>query len=72
MACPKCGCKTTYHYCDGGDDIGPADDEDLERCAACGHIFFVDDHADEDDDLPETQPGTPGFDGADAWNAYGA
>lgn len=50
MACPKCECKTTYHYCDGGEDVGPADDEDLERCAACGHIFYIENHTDEDGD----------------------
>lgn len=50
MACPKCGSKTTYHYCDGGEDVGPADDEDLERCTACRHVFYVDDHLPEEDD----------------------
>jgi hypothetical protein len=49
MACPKCGCKVAYQY-DGGDDLGPTD-ERLERCAACGHVFDVDDHADEEDDI---------------------
>lgn len=67
MACPQCRCKTCYQYNDA--DFGP-DDEDLERCAACGHVFFIEDHLPEDNDQPETQPGSPGFDGADAWNAY--
>ncbi len=49
MACPKCGCKTTYQY--NGADFGP-DDERLERCAACRHVFDVEDHADEEDDEP--------------------
>lgn len=48
MACPKCGCKTTYQY-DDGDDCGMADDR-LERCAACGAVFDVEDHAEEEDD----------------------
>jgi hypothetical protein len=48
MACPKCGCKETYQY-DDGDDCGMADDS-LERCAACGHVFYVDDHLPEDDE----------------------
>jgi hypothetical protein len=48
MACPKCGCKTTYQY-DDGDDCGMADDN-LERCAACGEIFDREDEAPEDDE----------------------
>lgn len=50
MACPACGCKTTYTY---GHEQGwdyEADDDRLERCAACGHIFDIEDHADEDDE----------------------
>lgn len=34
MACPKCGCKVTYEFDD----------------AACGEVFDIDDHAEEDDD----------------------
>lgn len=49
MACPKCGCKVVYQYDDGADDCGPGDDS-LERCAACGHVFDVEDHAQEDDE----------------------
>lgn len=47
MACPGCGCKETYSYSeiDSFDD-----DETIERCAACGMIFDVEDHAPEDDD----------------------
>lgn len=48
MACPKCGCKTTYQY-DAGFDGEPATDW-LERCAACGEVFDVEDHAEEEDD----------------------
>lgn len=47
MACPKCGCKETYEYVED-DVLGLPDDQ--ERCAACGHIFYFEDHADEDDD----------------------
>ena len=47
MACPKCGCKETYEYVED-DVLGLPDDQ--ERCAACGHIFFFEDGADEDDE----------------------
>ena len=47
MACPKCGCKETYEYVED-DVLGLPDDQ--ERCAACGHIFFFEDGADEDED----------------------
>ena len=47
MACPKCGCKTTYQY----DDEDDPQDDRLERCAACGEVFDVEDHAEEDDDV---------------------
>lgn len=52
MACPKCGCKTTYQYDTGADDIAAADMgfDRWERCAACGEVFDVEDHADEEDD----------------------
>lgn len=49
MACPKCGCKETYHYDDTWDGEPTAND-DMERCANCGHIFYIDDALDEDDD----------------------
>lgn len=45
MACPKCGCKVTYPY----DDQDEPDDDRLQHCAACGEVFDLDDHADEDD-----------------------
>lgn len=48
MACPKCGCKVCYQF-DGDDDYGPQD-ERLERCAACGEVFDVEDHAYEEDE----------------------
>lgn len=50
MACPKCGCKVTYTY--DVEDFGSCDDR-LERCAACGEVFDIEDHADEDDDMEE-------------------
>lgn len=47
MACPRCNCKVTYQF--NRDDESP-DDDRLERCAACGNVFDIDDHADEDDE----------------------
>jgi hypothetical protein len=49
MACPKCSCLVVYEFDTAGDDCDQGDDR-LQRCAACGHIFDLDDHADEDDD----------------------
>ncbi len=46
MACPKCGCKTVYQF-DNEDDV---DDDRQQRCAACGEVFDLDDHAYEDED----------------------
>lgn len=50
MACPKCGCKVAYQY-DGGGGFDGIDgfDERLERCAACGEVFDIEDEAPEDD-----------------------
>lgn len=31
--------------------MDPGDDR-LQRCAACGEVFDLDDHADEDDEEP--------------------
>jgi CRISPR/Cas system-associated protein Cas10 (large subunit of type III CRISPR-Cas system) len=50
MACPKCGCKVHYQFNDA--DFGP-DDEGMERCAACGEIFDIEDSADEDEGTEE-------------------
>lgn len=47
MACPKCGCKVCYQY-----DDEDGEDDRLQRCAACGEVFDLDDHAEEDDDEP--------------------
>lgn len=50
MACPKCHCKTTYTYC-RDDDIGcVVEDLERERCAACGHVFYTEEHEPENDD----------------------
>lgn len=58
MSCPKCKCKVCYQY-----DDEDAPDDDWERCAACGLVFHIDDHAPEDDEAelpathtPESQP----------------
>ena len=48
MACPKCGCKVHYQY-NGGDDWSEFT-ENLERCAACGEVFDIEDSTDEEDD----------------------
>ena len=48
MACPNCGCKETYQF--NSDDDFAGDDERLERCAACGAVFDIEDHADEEED----------------------
>lgn len=53
MSCPKCKCKETYCY-DEGDDM-PGGDERMERCAACGHIFDIEDALPEDDDITEVE-----------------
>lgn len=45
MACPKCGCKTVYQF----DDEDDPQDDRMQRCAACGEVFDIDDHAEEDD-----------------------
>ena len=50
MACPACGCKVTYQYDSGCD--GEQQPENMERCAACGHVFDIEDHADEEEDDP--------------------
>lgn len=50
MACPKCGCKETYQYDDEEGSWTNLDDPWFERCAACGHVFYFEDHTEEDDD----------------------
>jgi uncharacterized Zn finger protein len=47
MACPACGCKVSYQYDE--EEFGSGD-ERLERCAACGEVFDIEDSADEDND----------------------
>lgn len=48
MACPECECKVTYQYDDSWD--GSDSTEDMERCSACGHIFWIEEGLPEDDD----------------------
>jgi hypothetical protein len=49
MSCPSCGCKVCYQYDGGVEDHEPWP-EDLERCAACGHVFDIEDQVDEEDE----------------------
>jgi len=51
MACPECGCKTTYPYDYEGDPNSRLDGffDEYERCAACGKIFDIEDMAEEDE-----------------------
>lgn len=48
MACPSCGCKVHYQFNSEPDFAG--DDERLERCAACGAVFDIEDAAGDDDE----------------------
>jgi hypothetical protein len=48
MACPSCGCKVHYQF--NSEDNFAGDDERLERCAACGAVFDIEDAADDEDD----------------------
>lgn len=50
MACPKCGCKVHYQYDDGDGVLQERVAENLERCAACGEVFELQDAAEDDDD----------------------
>ena len=56
MACPACGCKETYGFYDEEDGFRTVPDQDYERCAACGVIFDIEDHAPEDDDAEFPPP----------------
>lgn len=47
MACPGCKCRETYPYYEEDWDS----DTDMERCAHCGHIFFIELAADDDDEM---------------------
>lgn len=49
MACPICKCKVTYPYDPDPDSVG-IDDEELERCANCGYVFWIEYQLDDDDD----------------------
>ncbi len=50
MACPRCGCKVSYEFDDHEDDCCGLNDERLERCAACGAVFDIEDQLPEEDD----------------------
>lgn len=54
MACPKCGCKVTYQYDDDWEfcSVEPED----ERCANCGHIFWIEDSLPEEDEYDDPLP----------------
>lgn len=54
MACPSCGCKETYTY---DDEDYPQDG--MERCAACGGIFDIEDHVGEDENMDTDQQSQP-------------
>jgi len=47
MACPKCNCKVTYCY---NDDDMSLDEYDMERCSACGTVFYLMDAAEDEPD----------------------
>lgn len=46
MSCPNCKCKVTYPYDDSDCGMGTPD---MERCSACGHIFWDELGIDDDD-----------------------
>lgn len=47
MSCPQCGCKVTYTW--NHSDCG-FDDDNIQRCSSCGHIFDEElEGIDEDD-----------------------
>ena len=53
MACPTCGCKVTYPFDDHPECTAEAFEyHTLERCAAFGAVFDIEDHTPEDDDEP--------------------
>lgn len=45
MACPNCGCKETYEF----NDLDDVEGFGIQRCAACGSTFYLDDEIPEDD-----------------------
>ena len=47
MACPKCKCEVTYSY--SYDDFDDRDYE-MERCSACGTVFYLMDAAEDRED----------------------
>lgn len=46
MACPKCGCKEVYQCSDADNSHTYG----MEYCAACGEIFYHDEHTEEESD----------------------
>ena len=46
MSCPKCKCQVTYFY----EEDPIEDDYDMERCSACGYIFFFDEAGPDNDE----------------------
>lgn len=50
MACPKCKCEVTYCFDD--DDLG-LDDYEMERCSACGTVFYLMDAAEDREDYTD-------------------
>jgi predicted nucleic acid-binding Zn-ribbon protein len=46
MSCPKCGCQVTYVFQD--DDLD--NDDSMERCSACGNIFYFDEAGPDNDE----------------------
>lgn len=48
--CPKCGCKEYYQFDSGWDDEQAG--ENLNRCAACGQVFDIEDAAEAEDEHP--------------------
>jgi DNA-directed RNA polymerase subunit RPC12/RpoP len=50
MACPECGCKVTYQYNDFEAEFELGSEAGyLNRCAACGAVFDLEDETEEDD-----------------------
>ena len=50
MSCPKCKCEVTYGY--SNDDVDDRDYE-MERCSACGTVFYLMDAAEDREDYTD-------------------
>lgn len=55
MACPRCGCKTTYYF--DSEDEYIQEDYEMDRCAACGCIFYLMDCDGDEDDFEMMERG---------------